>query len=180
MALDPIVTVGPRSGIPHSTHRRTRINRGDTVLVELGANIYRYTAASFRTAVVGEPNAQIAYMSDACITSLNAMIANMKPGANGHDVAVAIDESWREATDQYVWHGYYAYSLGIGFPIDWNDCPLIIKRGVDVELKPGMVFHCTTSLREIAKYGTAYSETVLITETGAEVLTNVPRALVVA
>lgn len=180
MALDPIVTVGPRSGIPHSTHRRTTINRGDTVLIELGANIHRYTAASFRTAVVGAPSAQISFMSDACIASLNAMIAAMRPGANGHDVALAADASWREATGCFTWHGIYGYSLGIGFPIDWNDCPALIKRGVDLELVPGMVFHCTTSLRDPALYGTAYSETVLITETGAEALTTVPRELVVA
>ncbi len=180
MALDPIVTVGPRSGIPHSTHRRATINRGDTVLVELGANIHRYTAASFRTAIVGEPNEQIRFMSDACKASLGALIAHMKPGAVAHDVAVAADASWREATDRFVWHGYYAYSLGIGFPIDWNDCPALIKRGLDLVLQPGMVFHCTTSLRDPAKYGTAYSETVLITESGAEVLTTVPRELVVA
>jgi Xaa-Pro aminopeptidase len=180
MALDPIVTVGPRSGIPHSTHRRTRINRGDTVLVELGANIHRYTAASFRTAVAGPPTDQVRAMSDACLASLNELIARMKPGASGHDVAVAADAAWSGEIKQYVWHGIYAYSLGIGFPIDWNDCPALIKRGVDLELKPGMVFHCTTSLRDPAKIGTAYSETVLITETGAEALTGVPRRLVVA
>lgn len=180
MALDPIVTVGPRSGIPHSTHRRVQINHGDTVLIELGANIHRYTAASFRTVIVGPPNQQVSFMSDGCLAALDALIAHMKPGANGHDVAVAADHAWREATDRFVWHGYYAYSLGIGFPIDWNDCPVLIKRGIDLELQPGMVFHCTTSLRDPAKYGTAYSETVLITETGAEVLTTVPRELVVA
>jgi Xaa-Pro dipeptidase len=180
MALDPIVTVGPRSGIPHSTHRRTRISRGDTVLIELGANIHRYTAASFRTAVVGPPNEQIRFMSEACLASLNTLISHMKPGASTHDVALATDEAWPEAITRFVWHGIYAYSLGIGFPIDWNDCPVLIQRGVDIELKPGMVFHCTTSLRDPAKSGTAFSETVLITETGAEVLTGVPRELVVA
>ncbi|MEA2582058.1 MAG: Xaa-Pro dipeptidase, partial [Thermomicrobiales bacterium] len=75
---------------------------------------------------------------------------------------------------------YYAYSLGIGFPIDWNDCPVVIKHGESFVLEPGMVFHCTTSLRDTAKYGTAFSETVLITDSGAEVLTEVPRELVVA
>lgn len=180
MALDPIVTVGPRSGIPHSTHRRTRIDRGDTVLVELGANIHRYTAAAFRTAVIGPPSDQIREMADACIASLDAMIAHMKPGASSHEVALAADAVWSEEIARYVWHGIYGYSLGIGFPIDWNDCPALIKRGFDLELKQGMVFHCTTSLRDLAKVGTAFSETVLITETGAEALTTFPRRLVVA
>src|SRR5215218_2091841 len=72
MAIDPIVTVGARSGIPHSTHARVQMERGDTVLVELGANIHRYTAASFRCAAVGKPSDQVLFMADACIASLNA------------------------------------------------------------------------------------------------------------
>jgi Xaa-Pro dipeptidase len=180
MALDPIVTVGARSGIPHSTHRRVRIERGDTVLIELGANIHRYTAASFRCAVVGPPPGQVAFMADACLASLQALIEAMRPGAVADDVAVAADRAWPEATARFVWHGIYAYSLGIGFPIDWNDCPVLIRRGEGLVLEPGMVFHCTTSLRETARCGTAFSETVLVTERGAEVLTDVPRRLVVA
>ena len=42
-----------------------------------------------------------------------------------------------------------------------------------------MVFHVTTSLREMAKYGTAFSETVLITEDSNEILTDVPRELAI-
>jgi Xaa-Pro dipeptidase len=180
MALDPIVTVGARSGIPHSTHRRVRIERGDTVLIELGANVHRYTAASFRCAVVGPPPAQVAFMADACLTSLDALIDRMRPGAVAAEIAAAVDRVWESATARYVWHGYYAYSLGIGFPIDWNDCPAVIKHGESLVLQPGMVFHCTTSLRETAKYGTAFSETVLVTESGPNVLTDVPRELVIA
>jgi Xaa-Pro dipeptidase len=180
MALDPIVTVGARSGIPHSTHGRIRMERGDTVLVELGANIHRYTAAGFRCAVVGPPSEQVSFMADGCIAGLNAMIEAMKPGVVASDVAARADAAWTEAISRFVWHGYYAYSLGIGVPIDWNDCPVVVKHGESFVLEPGMVFHCTTSLRDVAKCGTAFSETVLITDTGAEVLTNMPRVLHVA
>jgi len=147
------------------------------VLAVLFANIHCYTAANFRCAAVGKPSDQVLFMAEACIASLNALIGAMKPGAVACDVAAKADLAWTEATSRYVWHGYYAYSLGIGFPIDWNDCPVVIKHGESFVLEPGMVFHCTTSLRDTAKYGTAFSETVLITESGAEVLTNVPRVL---
>lgn len=180
MALDPIVTVGPRSGIPHSSHRRARIGSGDTVLVELGANVHRYTAALFRTAVVGEPTNEIRRMADATIRSLDRVIGGMQPGANADLVARAADEVWEEETHEFLWHGIYAYSLGIGFPIDWNDCPALIERGSQLVLRPGMVFHCTTSLRKPCRAATAFSETVLVTEHGPEVLTSVPRELVVS
>jgi Xaa-Pro dipeptidase len=180
MALDPIVTVGPRSGIPHSSHRRVTIAPGDTVLVELGANIHRYTAALFRTAVVGTPTEEIERMASATIRSLGRLIAGMMPGAIADQVARAADEVWQEETSEYLWHGIYAYSLGIGFPIDWNDCLALIERGSTLILQPGMVFHCTTSLRKPNYAATAFSETVLVTEHGPEVLTSVPRELVVA
>ena len=180
MALDPIVTVGACSGIPHSTHRRTRLQAGDTVLIELGANIHRYTAASFRCAAIEPVPSSVRAMADACIASLEALIGAMKPGAVASDVATAADRVWADATSRYVWHGIYGYSLGIGFPIDWNDCPALIRRESMLTLQPGMVFHCTTSLRELARYGTAFSETVLVTENGADVLTDVPRSLTVA
>lgn len=180
MALDPIVTVGARSGIPHSSHRRARIAIGDTVLVELGANIHRYTAALFRTAVVGPPTDEIETMASASIRSLERLIECMVPGARADAVAREADAAWVAETGRYLWHGIYAYSLGIGFPIDWNDCPALIVRGSELVLRPGMVFHCTTSLRKPSYAATAFSETVLITDSGPQVLTSVPRALAVA
>jgi Xaa-Pro dipeptidase len=180
MALDPIVTVGPRSGIPHSSHRRATIQSGDTVLVELGANIHRYTSALFRTAVVGPPTDEIQLMADATIRSLDRLIEEMVPGSCAADIARAADRVWESETEEFLWHGIYAYSLGIGFPIDWNDCLALIERRSTLILQPGMVFHCTTSLRKPRYAATAFSETVLVTEHGAEVLTSVPRELVVA
>ena len=45
------------------------------------------------------------------------------------------------------------------------------------ELRPGMAFHLPPALREYDVVGVGVSETVLVTETGAEVITNFPRDL---
>jgi Xaa-Pro dipeptidase len=179
MCLDPIVTTGEWSGVPHSTHCRRTIRRGDPGLLEMGACIHRYTAASMRTAVAGAPSDDIKRAADACITSLNTCIEHMKPGAFAEEIALRADRSWAEISTRLIWHGIYGYSLGLGVPPDWNDCPTLIQRRSPVVLQPGMVFHVTTSLREMAKYGTAFSETVLITEDSNEVLTDVPRGLAI-
>lgn len=179
MCLDPIVTIGEWSGVPHSTHCRRTIGRGDPGLLEMGACIHRYTAAIMRTAVAGPPSDDIRRAADACITSLNTCIEHMKPGEVADEVARRADLSWAEISTRLIWHGIYGYSLGLGFPPDWNDCPTLIERGSPVELRPGMVFHVTTSLRERATYGAAFSETVLITENSPEVLTNIARELAI-
>ena len=53
MCLGPIVTTGRRSSILHSTHKRIRLESGDTLLIEMGACIQRYTAPTMRSATVG-------------------------------------------------------------------------------------------------------------------------------
>ena len=116
MALDPIVTVGAAIGHSAFDAPADRINRGDTALIELGANIHRYTAASFRCAIVGQPSEQLTFMSDGCIASLEAMIGAMKPGANRHgDRPRRRPSVARRRRRGILWHGYYAYHWGSGF-----------------------------------------------------------------
>ena len=43
-SLQPIVTVGPRSGIPHSTFRRVPLRKGDCAFIEVSAAFERYAA----------------------------------------------------------------------------------------------------------------------------------------
>ncbi len=179
MCIQPIITVGRRSGIPHTTFQRVSIQRGDAVFMEMAGCVRRYSGPIMRTAVIGEAAEPIQRMADACLASLNALLDNIKPGAVADEVAAKARQVWQDEIQGLVWHGYYGYSIGLGFPPTWGDCDIDIKEGDDTILQPGMVFHCTTSLRDVGNYGTAFSETVLVTENGCEVLTNLPRELVI-
>ena len=53
VGMEPFVTSGPRSGIPHTTWRRRRIEPGDVVILETAACHNRYHAALYRTVAVG-------------------------------------------------------------------------------------------------------------------------------
>jgi len=177
MCIEPIVTVGERSGIPHSTFRRTAIRAGDAVLIEVGACLCRYSAPLMRTVAVAPVSDKIRRAANACRDSLNVLIEQMRPGALACDIAARAKAAWMPLCRELIWHGIYAYSVGLGFPPDWNDAPACITENSDLVLQPGMCFHATTSLREAAQFGTAMSETVLITETGNEVLTGTRREL---
>lgn len=181
-ALAPIVTVGQRSSIPHSTFCRTPLRRGDSVLMEFSGCIRRYHAPSMRGVAIGFADDGLRRMADGCITSVNTTIEYMRPGAVADDIArkaLAALKSSVPNLDRLIWHGCYAYSMGIGFPCTWDEAGGLIMLGSKDVLRPGMVFHVSTSLRDVGKYGTAFSETVAVTETGHEVLTGTPRRLVV-
>src|SRR5438445_387278 len=76
----PIVTSGRRSGIPHTTFRRVRLEAGDPVFIEVCGTYQRYSAPMLRTASIGEPAPEIRRAFDTCRASVEALIAEIRPG----------------------------------------------------------------------------------------------------
>jgi Xaa-Pro dipeptidase len=72
------------------------------------------------------------------------------------------------------------YTIGIALPPDWSEARTMMLRGGETRpLQPGMVFHFLPAVFEYGQYGVGLSETVLITENGHEILTDVERKLFV-
>ena len=179
MCLSPVVTSGRRSGILHSTHKRNRLEKGDVVLLEMGGCIHRYSAPTMRTVFIGEPPAEARRMAEACLTALGNILSTIRAGVTANEVAQAGWESILPAGEGFVFHGNFGYAIGAGFPPTWADDTGAIMSGIDTVLRPGMVFHHPVALRRMGRYGTAFSETTVVTEGGCQVLTNSPREIVV-
>lgn len=179
MCVSPIVTSGRRSGILHSTHKRNRLENGDVILLEMGGCIHRYTAPTMRTVFIGEPPAEARRMAEACLTALGNVLDTIRAGVTADEVAQAGWEGMNLAGDDFVFHGNFGYAVGAGFPPTWADGTAAIMSGIDTVLRPGMVFHHPVALRRLGRYGTAFSETTVVTEEGCEVLTSSPREIVI-
>ena len=177
MCISPIATSGRRSGILHSTHKRVPLSRGDSLCMEFGACVQRYTAPMMRTVSIGDPEPSVARLANACLTALDNVIAAMRPGATADEVARAGWEGIDLAGPGMVFHGVFAYAVGAGFPPAWSDGTAGIMLDNQTRLQPGMVFHHPVALRRLGEYGAMFSETTVITEDGCEVLTNVERKL---
>ena len=70
------------------------------------------------------------------------------------------------------------YSIGLSYPPDWGERSISIREGDLTELRPGMTIHFMPALWQ-EDWGLEITESILITETGAEPLCNVPRQLFV-
>ena len=179
MCVSPIITSGRRSGILHSTHKRNRLERGDVILLEMGGCIHRYTAPTMRTVFIGEPPAEARRMAEACLTALGNILSAIRAGVTADEVAQAGWEGMKLAGDDFVFHGNFGYAVGAGFPPTWADDTVAIMSGIDTVLRPGMVFHHPVALRRLGRYGTAFSETTVVTEDGCKILTGSPREIVI-
>ena len=105
--------------------------------------------------------------------------AAIKPGATGDDLARAGTRGVEMAGPDIYFHGVFACSVGLGFPPTWEDHPLFLTRGDATELKPGMVFHLPIAFRLKGRGCVGFSETVVVTEGGCEVLTSGTRDLAI-
>lgn len=176
LGMEPLVSSGPRSGIPHATWRRRTLQDGDPVFMEMASAHNRYHAALLRTSWIGTPPKPAREMMNVCGEALEAALATMRPGTTFEAVHNAaqrvIDE--HGMTDRY--RKRTGYSLGISFAPDWGEWMVAsLFTGERDVLQAGMVFHLPMALREYGVYTVGASESVVVTETGCRTLGSVPR-----
>lgn len=181
MCWGPIVAAGYRSGAPHSTFGGQTIHRGDTVLLELTGQVRHYVGPALRAACVGRPTPEIELISQVSQEAVGAILSAAGPGVPACDVARAGKSILSRLPEGLVFHGNFGYPVGIGFPPTWGEYRgYLIEPDNDRPLASGMTFHLTISLRQYGVFGVCHSQTLLITETGAETLTAFPAPLYVA
>ncbi len=175
---DPIVCVGWRSGTPHSPRGGTQAKAGDPMFIEHSGVCGRYTAPIMRTMVVGEPGGEIQELADYSNACIDALIAAIKPGVLGSEIAAVGSHALAPIREKITFHDLFAYPVGIGFPPSWIENPsFYLSADNHNQLEAGMVFHLPLMLRVLGQYGAGFSEAVIVTESGAEVLSKVPRSL---
>ena len=191
MSIQPIVTIGRNSGVPHTTFRRRRLAVGDAVLMEWGACVKRYTAPMIRTGFVADAADGLwKTMYEACVEAVERTIEQMRPGASTLDIAERASAPLFELPNQVFADGNRGYSVGLSFEPDWSDVPGLqmatgqwrSTRSVETypQLQPGHVFHVRAVARDVARAGVGVSETVLVTDDGCAVLTTRDRELIIA
>lgn len=178
--LPPLINSGIRHTMAHAMAEGNPVCAGDAVYFEIGASIKRYHAATLRIGFVGTPPKLFLDLTDLCRRSLEAGLREMKPG----NPAELVDQAARKVIADAGYGDKFrhkaGYSIGIALPPDWSEARTMMLRGGETRpLLPGMVFHFLPAVFEYREYGVGLSETVAITETGHEILTNVERKLFV-
>ena len=174
MSMQPIVTVGQRSSVIHTNHKRCRVQEGDAVFLEFGAVWQRYTAPMMRTVVAGQPSARMRRVFDGCRRVVDALQAAMVPGRTFDSAARAAEQAMAPLADDVFFSGVFGYTVGAQFPPSWVEGSGFIARGESVEFREGMVFHLPVCLRVPGLWGIGCSDTVLVGASGAEPLTSNP------
>jgi Xaa-Pro dipeptidase len=180
LGMEPLVSVGSRTGVPHGTWRRGRIRADEPAFLEMAACHDRYHAALMRSAWIGKVPVVAQEMEKVCQEALQAAIDAIVPGATCEDPHIACQKVIDRAGYTDNFKKRTGYSIGISFAPDWGEGSILsLYRGVREELRPGMVFHIPPALRVYGEFTTGVSETVVVTDRGCRVLGTVPRGMAV-
>jgi Xaa-Pro aminopeptidase len=176
---------GPRAGTHHSPPQHRRIKKGDLVFVDFCGCLHRYHVNLNRTFSLGEPDKHWTDLMDKSAACIDAIQAAVTTG----DLMSKVQEVADHYIDQaglrkYVWF-VGGYSLGIAVPPDWCGNHWVKPRLIEGErkLEPGIVFNLENQFDVWEDWpggsGAAYIESFLVTENGLEVLSKLPRNIVV-
>jgi Xaa-Pro aminopeptidase len=175
-AFDTIVASGPNSALPHYRAGDRLLHAGDLVVLDFGGVLDGYCSDLTRTVSVGNPSLDAVRLHAAVRDAQAAAIDAVKPGATTAEVDGA-------ARQVLVAHGLgeaFGHGTGHGLGLDVHEEPRVSKPRSDVpseRLEPGMVFTIEPGAYLPGFGGVRIEDDVLVTETGCEVLTSVPREL---
>jgi Xaa-Pro dipeptidase len=178
MGMEPLVSVGARTGVPHGTWRRRRIAMNEPAFLEMSACHDRYHAALMRSAWIGAVPAPAAEMEKVCQEALDAALDAIRPGAPCEAPHLACQRVIDRAGYTENFRKRTGYSIGISFAPDWGEGSILsLYTGVKTELVPGMTFHIPPALRIYGEFTVGVSETVVVSENGCRPLGAIPRPL---
>ncbi|MCK1420545.1 MULTISPECIES: Xaa-Pro peptidase family protein [unclassified Bradyrhizobium] len=161
----------PRTGTSHIIWSDDTFREGSQINLELGGVRHTYTAAIMRTFSIGKPSDRLLHLHEAEVQGLEAALEKVRPGATCSDVAEAFNRTIGKS-------GFQKESrCGYGIGIDWNEAVTSLKEGDMTVLKPNMTFHLMLGNWIDEDFGYVLSETFRVTDSGADVLTRVPRQI---
>ena len=175
-SIVPMIPTGKGSSAPHITWSDGLFRQGEGSIIEIAAACRHYHCPLARTVFLGTPPKRMEELAEAMVAGVDEVLAQIKPGRTGEE----IEEIWSGIIRRWGFEkrSRLGYSIGLNFPPDWGEHTISIRPGDTHPLQPNMTFHIMPGIW-LEEWGVEISEPIVITETGAERLTDYQRKLIV-
>ena len=172
--LTTILASGISASASHLTPTDKKFVKNEGTIIELGGVKNRYHCPMSRTVFIGKPDTK----TDDTMKITNEAFENalkfVKPGNTANDVAVGFwDILFKYGLEK---DSRLGYSIGLGYPPDWGEHTMSIRKNDMTVLQPNLTFHMIAGMW-MDTWGIEVSESIRVTEKGYELFCNFPREL---
>lgn len=166
----PIVSSGPNSANPHATPSYRKLISGDLLVIDWGASYEGYFSDITRTFAIGTLEAEYSQICRVVQEANTAGRNAIQPGIT----ADSVDQAARAVIQSAGYGPYFTHRTGHGLGMEGHEEPYI-RAGNPMLLEPGMTFTIEPGIYLPGRNGVRIEDDVLVTPSGAECLTSLPR-----
>jgi Xaa-Pro aminopeptidase len=173
-AFETIVASGPQAALPHARPSGRTMTEGDLVVLDFGGVYDSYCVDLTRTISIGPASKRARDVHAAVLDAHARAIAAVRPGASRYE----IDAAARMSLDRAGMGEAFGHGTGHGLGVEVHEDPRIVRRRADADTRdeaimPGMVFTIEPGAYFPGWGGVRIEDDVVVTDTGAELLTHV-------
>jgi Xaa-Pro aminopeptidase len=173
MAFPTIVAGGKRSALPHGRASTAPIPARGFVVCDFGVILAGYCSDMTRTVHVGPPKSNARRVYNAVREAQQAALEAVRPGMTVSDV----DRAARNVLKQNKLARFFTHSTGHGLGLEIHESPRVAAGQKD-RLKAGMVITVEPGAYLPGQWGVRIEDTVVVTETGCDILTACSKDLI--
>lgn len=171
-SFETICASGKRSALPHGVASDKVVEEGDFITFDFGATYGGYCSDITRTVVVGKAAPWQKEIYDIVLQANLLGEKTLKAGLTG----IHVDGAVRDFIGSKGYGPNFGHGLGHGVGLDIHEKP-VLNRANGQPLPAGAVVTIEPGIYLPDKGGVRIEDTVLVTETGCERLTSVPKEL---
>ncbi|WP_171101828.1 M24 family metallopeptidase [Ruegeria sp. HKCCD7255] len=168
--LFTIIGAGRNGAFPHHHTGDTVLQRGDAVVMDIGAGMDSYSSDITRMALIGEAPEGYAEIHAIVNAAVEAALAAARPGVKAH----VVDDAARNVITEAGYGEYFVHRTGHGMGVEVHEPPYITAASQTV-LDEGMVFSIEPGIYLPERFGLRLEEIVILRADGPEILSELPR-----